>query len=196
MKYPLLTLFLAVGLFSRATETINFDMYLFGDKVGSLTFTRTQKPDGSIYYELNSHIKAKILWITRENSAHMETTYKNGKLINCYQKEVEDGKVKRWNRVTFDGTKYVQEGYKGKTTFTRAPDISVATIYFDKPLSVQNFFYEPEAEFVTLEKVDENTYEFKGSDGARNVYHYKDGKSTGMEFHVSIATVKLVRTTP
>ena len=114
-------------------------------------------------------------------------------MISSFQKEIENDKVKRFNRVTFNGTKYVVDGYKGKSTFVEAPVFSVAPLYFKKPNNVTRSFYEAEAEFCDLKKVDENTWEFKGSDGSRNVYHYKDGKAMSMEFKVSIATIKLVR---
>jgi len=194
MRIIFFSLFLLFS-FTGVAETITFDMILWGDKIGTLTISKTVKSDGSEYYELNSHLKAKVLWIERENTAHMETTFKNGKMISCYQKEIEDGKVKRWNRVSFDGTKYNVEGYKGKRSFTEAPVFSVALIYFQSMLGATKLLYEPEAEFCKVEKVDDNTWEFKGSDGSRNVYHYKDGKAVSMEFHVSIATVKLVRVT-
>jgi hypothetical protein len=189
----LVFLLILLSLKAQATETLHFDMFLWGDKIGDLTISKTEREDGTQYYVLDSKLKAKVLWIIRENTAHMETTFKGGKLISSYQKEIEDGKVKRENRVTFDGSKYVVDGYKGKRTFSEAPTFSVALIYFQTMANVPKVFHEPEAEFCPIEKVDDNTWQFKSSDGSRNVYHYQNGKAVGMEFHVSIATVKLVK---
>ena len=193
MKLIAALFLLFLQLNSFCTEIIQYDMFLWGDKIGHVTISKTDKEDGTEVYVLDSHAKAKVLWIVRENTAHMETIFKNGKMISSFQKEIENEKVKRFNRVTFNGTKYLVDGYKGKSTFIEAPVFSVAPLYFKKPNSVTRSFYEAEAEFCELKKVDENTWEFKGSDGSRNVYHYKDGKAMSMEFKVSIATIKLVR---
>ena len=123
----------------------------------------------------------------------METVFKGGKLVSSFQKEVEDGKTKRWTRVTFDGTKYLVDGYRGKKTFTEIPTFAVAPIYFYGLKGVTKLFYEAEAEFCNVSKIDENTWEFKSSDGTRNVYHIVNGKAASMEFHASIATVKVIR---
>ncbi|HWB61910.1 MAG TPA: hypothetical protein VG603_00260, partial [Chitinophagales bacterium] len=66
--------------------------------------------------------------------------------------------------------------------------------FFNVPQNVSRIYYEMESDFSNLQKTDTNTWEFKGSDGSRNVYHYTNGQITSTEFHVSIATVKLVRT--
>lgn len=148
---------LLTQLKSFAAETITYDMFLWGNKIGSMTITKTDQEDGSELYVLDSHLKAKVLWITRENTAHMETVFKNGKMISSYQKEMEDGKVKRWNRVTFDGAKYSVDGYKGKSTFSEQPVFAVGPLYFKGLVNVPRLFYEAEAEFCNVEKVEEDT---------------------------------------
>ncbi|MES2621657.1 MAG: DUF6134 family protein [Bacteroidota bacterium] len=178
---------------SFAGQTITYDMFLWGDKIGTMTVTKTDKEGGIEEYVLDSKLKAKVLWVTRENTSHLETVFKNGKMISSYQKEIDNGKVKRWNRVTFDGTTYTVDGYKGKRTFTEQPVLSVAPLYFKGLSGATRLFHEAEAEFCTVEKIDNETWQFKVSDGSRNVYHFKDGIPVSLEFHVSIATVKLVR---
>lgn len=177
----------------NVSETLTYDMYLWGDKIGRMTISRTQHEDGTEKYILNSHAKAKVLWIVRDNSAYMETIFKNGKLVSSYQKEMENGKVKRWNRVTYDGSKFVVEGYKGKRNFTEVPAFSVAPIYFKGLKNVTRLLYEAEADFANVEKINDDTWQFKGSDGSRNVYHIKNGKAESLDFHTSIATVKMLR---
>lgn len=185
-------LFLIVTLTGGA-ETLTYEMFLWGDKIGTMTITKTDKEDGTEFYVLDSKAKAKILWVVRDNAAHMETSFKNGKMVSCFQQEIENGTVKRWNRVTLNGDKYTVDGYKGKRSFTEVPSFAVAPIYFKGLANIKRLFYEAEADFVNVEKVDDNTWEFKASDGSRNVYHFKNGRAESMEFHVSIATVKMVR---
>ena len=177
-----------------ATETIHFNILLFGDKIGDMTVSREQKNDGTEFYVLETKSKAKLLWIDKDNYTHYEVTYKNGRLVSSTHKEMENGKVKRWTNVHWDGSKYVVESYKGNRTFTEVPTYSIVTVYFKDIRNVKRIFYEAEADFSDLEHPEPDTWEFKSSDGNRNVYHFENGKIKSMDFHVSIATVKMVRT--
>lgn len=175
------------------TETITFTIFLWGDSIGTVSISKTEREDSSQFYQLESKLKAKVLWIVHENHALMEAVFKNGKLISSYQKETENGETKRWNRVTCADGKCNVDGYKGKRTINEQPVFSVAPLYFYGLSGVTRLFYEAEADFCKVQKMDDNTWEFKSSDGSRNVYHFKNGKIHSIEFHFSIATVKLVR---
>ncbi|HLP51453.1 MAG TPA: DUF6134 family protein [Chitinophagales bacterium] len=189
-----LSLFVLLQLSALATETVTFDIILFGDKVGQMTVTKTDNPDGTEHYTLESHLKAKVLWILRENTSKTEVVYKNGKFLYSIQKEIENGEVKRWNNTKWDGTKLQVDGYKGKRSIAEQPSYSIPVVYFKGLNNIHKLFYEAEADYCTVEKVDNDTWEFKSPDGTRNVYHFVNGKIHHMEFHVSIATVKMVRT--
>jgi hypothetical protein len=108
-------------------------------------------------------------------------------------KEIENGALKRWTNVSWDGKQYNLEGYKGKQTFTQAPTLSIVSLFFNGISGSNKIFYEAEGDFSDLQHPDATTLEFKTSDGNRNVYHYVNGRAQSMEFHVSIATVKMVR---
>ena len=185
-------LLISSAIFS-AKETVLFDIILFGDKIGNLVVTREPRPDGTEIYMLDTKSKAKILWINKENITHYEVVYKDGKLISSTFKEIENGEVKRWNNVSWDGSKYVVDGYKGKRTFTEIPSFSLVSIYFKDMKNVKRIFYETEADFTQVDHPDANTWQFKSSDGHLNVYHFVDGKIQNLEFRVSIATIKMVR---
>jgi hypothetical protein len=174
-------------------QTIVFDMNAFGQDIGRMTVTRIQEKDGGEFYVLETKSKAKVLWINRENYTHYEVRYKDGKLISASHIETENGKTKRWSKVNFDGKLYQVDSYKGKKTFSEAPNYSIVTIYFKDYQKVQRIFYEAETDFSDLKHPDNNTIEFKSSDGNRNVYHFENGKIKSMEFHVSIATVYMNR---
>jgi hypothetical protein len=178
---------------STAVEVSHFDILLFGDKVGHLTISKEVKVDGSELYIMDSYSKATILWTNHENATHYEVVYKNGRLLSSRFKEIENGTLKRWNTVNWDGRQYVLDGYKGKRTFTEVPVISVVSLFFNDISKNNKLFYEGEGDFTELKHLDANTVEFKSSDGNRNVYHYVNGKAENMDIHVSIATVKMVR---
>jgi hypothetical protein len=189
-----LFLLLVCHTLSSASETITFDIFLFGNKIGRTNITREVKPDGSEFYSLDTKSKAKILWITRENHTQYEVIYKSGQLISSKVTEVENGKTKRWTNVNWDGTKYLVDSYKGRFIFTEIPSFSIATIFFKDISGVKRVFYETEADFSNLTKTAEpDTYELKSSDGYRYIYQFSNGKIQAMEMHVLIATIKMIR---
>ncbi len=191
---PLVFIFFLLLQTTLSAQTISFDVYMFGDKIGTMSISRTVHADGSEVYVMHTKSKAKVLWIERSNETRYDVVYKDGKLVSSNVKEVEDGKVKRWVQVKWDGAKYNVEGYKGKRSFTQVPSMSVVTIFFREPAAVGSIYYEAEGEFNTLKSPEAHTWQFKGSDGQTNIYKFKNGKITDVEFHVSIATIKLVRT--
>lgn len=187
-------LLLLAAIQSTFADTIHFNIMLWGNKIGDMVVTRERRPDGVEFYTLETKSKAKILWIDKDNYTRYEVTYKNGRLISSTHKEMENGKVIRWTNVQWNGNQYTVDSYKGKRSFTETPNYSIVTIYFKDIKNVKRIFYEAEADFNTLEHPEPGTWEFKSSDGNRNVYHFENGQIKGMEFHVSIATVKMVRT--
>ena len=177
-----------------SAQTLVFNMVLFGDSVGLSTITKTHEADGSEHYILNSHIKAKILWITRENQTHYEAHYKDGKLISATYYEINNGKKDKWSNIKYDGKVYQVDSYHGKKSFNEVPTHSIGSLYCDGyNASRKRFFYEPEADFNDLKFPDTNTIEFKSSDGNKNIYHFKNGQITDAEFHTTLATVYLKR---
>lgn len=179
---------------SCCAQTIVFRMVLFGDSVGLSTITKTHSPDGSDHYKLDSHIRAKVLWITRENQTHYEAVYKDGKMISSTYYEINNGRKDRWSNVLFDGHHYQVDNYRGHKTLTEIPVHSIGTLYCDGySASRRRFYYEPEADFNDLNFNGANTIEFKSSDGNRNIYHYRNDQISDAEFHTSLATVYLKR---
>ncbi|MCX6199277.1 MAG: hypothetical protein NTY88_08665 [Bacteroidetes bacterium] len=193
MKTNCILVFFLLGSAVLSAQIEHFDIILFGDKIGEMTVSREAKPDGSQFYIIESKSKAKILWISRDNYSHYETVYKNGKFFSSIYKEIENDKVNRWGNTQWDGSKYVVENYHGKKSFTETPAFTIVNLYFDEVKKMNRVFYDTEAEFVSVEHTDENTLEFKTSDGHRNVYHFVNGKIQQVDVHVSFATVKIVR---
>ncbi len=190
----LLFLLLTAGVSPpTAIEMQKYEIQLFGDKIGEMTITRETKPDGTEFYVVESASKAKILWINRDNYSHYEFTFKAGKLIATSYKEMEGGKISRWGQMKKEGNVYVVSNYAGKKVFTEVPEFSIPSIYFGQVKKMKRIYYDAEAEFVNVEHPDANTIEFKTSDGHRNVYHFENGQLHHMEFHVSIATAKMIR---
>jgi hypothetical protein len=195
MRFCLLVLLFTFCLLQSALakDIARFNIFLWGNKIGNLTASREVRPDGTVLYLLDTRSKAKVLWITRENVAHYEVVYKDGKLVSSSFKEVENGEVKRWSNINWDGKQYTVDATHGKKTFTESPTYSIVCVYFQNMEQVKQIFYEIEGDFNQLQHPEPGTCEFKSSDGNRNVYHFENGTVKNMEFHLSFATIKIER---
>jgi hypothetical protein len=195
MRFCLLVLLFTFCLLQSALakDIARFNIFLWGNKIGNLTASREVRPDGTVLYLLDTRSKAKVLWITRENVAHYEVVYKDGKLVSSSFKEVENGEVKRWSNINWDGKQYTVDATHGKKTFTESPTYSIVCVYFQNMEQVKQIFYEIEGDFNQLQHPEPGTCEFKSSDGNRNVYHFENGTVKNMEFHLSFATIKMER---
>jgi hypothetical protein len=175
-------------------QTQVFNMILFNDSVGTSVISRTHDANGVDNYTLDSHVQAKILWITHTNRTHYEARYKNGKLISASYYEINNGKKDKWSNIQFDGKEYQAETQHGKKTFTEVPTFSVGPLYCEafNP-NRKRFFSDPDAEFIDLKFPEPNTIEFKSPDGNKNVFHFKNGQISDAEFHTTLATVYIKR---
>ncbi|MCW3125960.1 MAG: hypothetical protein JWO03_1618 [Bacteroidetes bacterium] len=196
MKRLLASLILLTLISSSPAQAqkMAFALYVFGDSVGHSDISKAHDADGNDRYLLDTYVKAKILWITRENHTHYESVFKNGKLISATYYEINNGKKDKWSIITFDGKVYSVDSYHGKKTFTEAPTHSIGSMYCDGYSATRKrFFYEPEADFSQLTFPEANTIEFKSSDGNRNVYHFRGGQISDVECHTTLATIHIKR---
>lgn len=194
MRHLLLSLFLLlVSLATFAEEVLSFDMFLMKEKIGTMAVSRKKLNDSTERFLFTSHTKAKILWLEYENSSRHEVIYESGKLIKSMHKETQNGKVKRFTNVVWDGSKYQVDSYRGKWTIKEPITFSIPLLYFKDVRNVKRMFYDAEGDFVEVKNVSSGKYEFKGSDGTRSVYMYENGQLKRMEFFASIASVKAER---
>ena len=173
-------------------ESISYDILLFGNKIGSMVVTHQEQADGTDLYTLVTTSKAKILWIDKSNDSRYQLIFNGGKLQSSVFKEVENGAVKRWCNITWDGAKYQVDSHRGKYSFTDVPTYSSITAYFEGFKKSNRIFYESEGDFTSVEYPEPNTMQFKTSDGHKSIYHYVNGKVNNMEFKISIATIYMV----
>lgn len=192
-KFVFLFLYLLFAIQLTSAQTLVFDMYAFGGKIGTMTITRTVESDGYEAYTVETNAKAKILWIEKTALSRYDVRYKNGKLISSSYSEKENGILKRWAKVNYNGKTYTTDSDKGSSTFTTAPDYSLCNIFFTDFKNRKKLFYEPEGVFLNVEYPAANTLYFKAPDGGKNYYYFENGAVKSMEFIVSIATIKCIR---
>lgn len=187
----LISFLLSIPIF--ASESISFNMMLMGTKIGDLKITRTITDDGLETYTLSSTAKAKILWIEKSQKTDYSVVYKNGVLISSDHTYIENTgnntncKI-RYNNQAYDilknGKKYV---------LNAIPSWSVLKMYFNEPKNIQQVFYEVDASTSVIKNAEPSVYEFKTTDGNRNVYRYKNGKLMQVDVHVTPVLVKIIR---
>jgi hypothetical protein len=174
-------------------ETISFDIYLWGNKIGQMIVSRETEGEGVIHYHLRSHTQAKVLWIKREGISEYDAWYSNGKLVRSSLRELENGKQKRFSAVTKIATGYRIDNYRKKTTMTQLPDDDIMGFYFTSKPTTAEVFYQPEAEILPVKQQDAHTWWFKSSDGQTNIYRYQNGKIAELEFQLPLASVVMKR---
>ena len=193
MKKSYVIILLSVITSAVSAQTIVYDMTVLGSSFGRMVVSR-QVQDSTEIYKLDAKGKATILWMDFVNETIQEVRYRGGKLISSSYREIENGKTKKWNKISYDGRQYLVESQSGKRTFNEAPLYSVISLYFYDPMQRSRIFHEAEAGYTGLKRIDANTLEIKNADGSRSVYHYDRGKLNTMEFHLAIATVYMKRT--
>jgi hypothetical protein len=189
----LLFTFIAGANIYGATEIARWDIMLFGDKIGNMSIEHQTGPGGVETFVLNSYTRARILWMDKEVTSHVEVVINNGKVISTVYKEVENGKVERWYNVTWNGNGYNADGYKGKKTINQIIPCTVVAAYFKDLNKLNKVFDEAEAEFVDLQHPEPDQWEFKSGTRGKSVFHAPNGHIQNTEFHASIATVRMVK---
>jgi len=174
-------------------ETITFDVYLWGNKIGRMIVSREADGEGVIHYHLRSHTKAKVLWIKREGISEYDAWYSKGKLVRSSLREIENGIQKRFSTVTHSPTGYRIDNYRKKTTMSQLPDDDIMGFYFSAKPTTTQVFYQPEAEILPVKQEDANSWSFQSSDGHTNIYRYKNGKIAELEFQLPLASVVMKR---
>ena len=178
---------------SAGAQTKVYEMSVLGFKFGKMIVNRTLQSDSSEVYTLNASGKATVLWMDFVSQTKQEVVYKKGRLVSSSYQEIENGKVKRWTKVRYDGTHYQVDSYKGQRSFTEAPLFSIANLYFDGFKTIQQIFYEAEGEFTKVHTNGKDRLEISTSEGNRSVYHFLNGEVTNMEFYLAIAVVYMKR---
>lgn len=170
-------------------QTVSFDSFLWGDKMGTLTATKKKGGD-IVYYEVKASNSAKILGIQKNVETITTITIKGGQMIESYSKRVDNGKLKNYCSIKWDGTKYNIETEKGKSTYGTKISLVTMDFYFSEPKASESYYYNPAAHAISFTKTGGGVYEFKTNDGVKHKFIYKNGVLDEIENGMDIATVK------
>lgn len=192
MKYLLLPL-LMISLSAMAnSEAVEFEVFLYGKKIGNMTVSKHIKGD-TVNYQLKSYSKAKLLWMEYEDISHCEIKYIGKKLVYCDYKEDMNGKTKYLTKVKFDGKQYIATTKAGTRIIQVEPLPSLLSLYFNEPVHTPKIFFETQLFSTGVQQKHPGHYVFKTSEGHDNEYIYTNGEIDELIFHTALATVKMKR---
>ena len=174
-------------------EEIVFDMSVWGINFGQMTVTKTIENDSTEIYAMEATGKVNFLWMKKDGKTNYEVKVVNGQMVSSSYIRIINGETEYWNKVVFDGEKYVVESNTGNRTFTEIPDYSVLELYFNPTTEHKRIYCEAESEFSTLTKSKEDGFELNCTDGSRTSYFLKDGKIDRLDIHAAMATLKMKR---
>ena len=84
----------------------NYDVILFGKKIGSTTVERIDKGYGIVNYKLTSSSEVEILFSKKTSYMNSDVFFKDGKLYSSYVKNIKDG-VTEITNILWEATKYI-----------------------------------------------------------------------------------------
>lgn len=173
MKKLLLPVFF-LSVLSLSAQKHIYNIELFGKKIGQTIVERIDKGNGEIQFKLQSNSEVNILFTHKTSDMHTEASYKDGKLISSYCKNVKDG-VTEIVSVAWNGTKYIIK--KGEEVLQLTPllDFSSIQLYFNEPNGRAKIFSERVGQLCDFIKTAEGVYECKMNNGVLNIYRYKNG---------------------
>lgn len=186
----LLCFLLFLSLSSQA-QKYEFEMFMTGSKIGTLTAERKEKGD-IVMYTITSDAYAKILWKEIVSKSLNRAIYKGGVLSESYYEYKENDVTDRYCKTLPAAAGYNVHHWKnGKYAVSEVAKLTIAMIYFNEPIGGQKYYDESWGEYVTMKKTGDHEYEYKPKEGDKNVYRYANGKIIEAEFHTSIVTVKM-----
>lgn len=152
----------------------NYDVILFGKKIGNTTVERIDKGNGVVNYKLNSSSEVEILFSKKTSYMNYDIYYKDGKLFSAYVKNVKDGVTEIVNLV-WETTQYIIKKGSEVLHLNQQQDFSSISLYFAEPINRTRIFSERMGEFTIFKKVSEGVYECKMANGVNNIYRYRNG---------------------
>lgn len=192
MKQLIILIFLLFSTIGFSSDRVNFDILLFGNKIGKLTVTKQINGD-TTHYLLESTAKAKVLWISYIDYTFMNIQYVKDKLhlINYYEDQNE--KRKYFTKMVYDGKQYTVSTKNGTRNIVPEKYPSLLSLYFIEPKDISKIYFEAQLFATPVEQKKPGWYVFKTKEGNDNEYIYRNGKLEELILHTNIATVKMKR---
>ena len=178
--------------FSIEAQTLRHEYDIIKQKevIGSLTATKKHLSEGfSITIDSRSSIS---ILIDFNVNVYQFNKYHDGKLIDALFIQSLNGRKKVHNTVQWGLNGYSIEKDGRKISLNNDINYSVASMYFEEPVSIQKVFSENQLTVLSLHKVSNHCYEMQLPDGKTNYYSYRDGMLVHARLSTRFTTVELI----
>jgi len=175
MKQTFLLFFVLSNLIAVAQEkTLNYDLIIAGNSIGTLTATKTIVGN-TITYTANSSATVHLFGET-QISTSLTVEFTNGILQSSQYKIEKNGRLNdESTTILKNGTYYIN--HSGKTSQIDTPiTYSTTMLYFDEPKKVNTVFAELEGINKNIASLDGYVYQLTDpGNNHTNTYSYKKG---------------------
>ena len=178
--------------FSIEAQTLRHEYDIIKQKevIGSLTATKKHLSEG-FSITIDSRTSISIL-IDFNVNVYQFNKYHDGKLIDALFIQSLNGRKKVHNTVQWGLNGYSIEKDGRKISLNNDINYSVASMYFEEPVSIQKVFSENQLTVLSLHKVSNHCYEMQLPDGKTNYYSYRDGMLVHARLSTRFTTVELI----
>ncbi|MES2622756.1 MAG: DUF6134 family protein [Bacteroidota bacterium] len=173
MKIPFLSLLVLLSVLVMAQKQ-NYDIELFGKKIGQTVVERTDDGKGKVQFKLKSVSEVNVLFTHKTSLMDFDVVYKDGKLLSSYCKNVKDG-ITEVVTIVWEGTRYIIKKGEEVLQMNQLVDFSAINLYYNEPKNKSRIFSERLGKFCEFIKTAEGEYECKLANGVNNIYRYKNG---------------------
>lgn len=166
-----LVLFLLLGGQEIVGQTLHYDAFFRGEKVGYMKVVEQKNGNTSIT-KSETHLKVSMVWSV-EILMTFEIEFTNGTMVRSLTKSYKDGELDGTSNGYRQGARYIvnQDGTE-KTVNSPEIPYCVTNIHFYKPHGVSHVYSERWGEFLKFEKESDGRYGLHLPNGNVNYYTY------------------------
>jgi len=189
----LLLSFLPSGHEAIPKESIYFDIYFAGSRIGHIKADKWIE-DGMTTYEVYSVAEYDSWLYDYQRTTHVKAHFRDGVLVKSWAKITEYDDVLELSIAQKRGTAYRMVNRDGDVTWHQGMiTASSIQLYFEEPLGIDEIFSESHLVMCRIEEDGLHEYEYHTPEGKTNEYFYKDGKLAKVNIYRSLVTITFKR---
>lgn len=186
----LLTIVLTLWCASSFCQKFNYDVMLFGGKIGETTI-ELKDSAGFRHYTLRSKTEAKMLFVDKKSSMCTDVLFDQaGKMLSSFFQNVKDDETLLTKAIASNDGKVEVDINGTKAEYPGPVNFTSILLYFGEPKNMQRVFSERVGKFFEMVRQNDGTY-ITTLDGHSAVYTYKAGKLVLLEMKSTLGSVML-----
>lgn len=183
-----------IGSFAFSKDNSKFLVYhvIKNDAVIGTIEINKRIVDDSVIYSSESHIKATFL-LTFNVMAKEKSIYNNGVLVYSSILRKLNNKTKANNEIVFENGHYkFQSSGNSRVLNFNSIRQNLITLYFEEPNGTSTVFCDNLKSMVCIIPLGNHSYKVELSNGAYNIFYYKNGKCVKIDAVSKLFNVTLI----